>query len=124
MNILRIQGTTRVLGKAQGYLGLPVRDVTLRDDATGRETHAFQSAHEPTTSELERLILGAPVVLTILGEGHPPCILEAGEPPAALPENARRVRVANVLRELVRASGGESAEMDILTAVRALETIR
>lgn len=40
MEIGRIQGTTRVIGRSQGYYGLPVKDVLLNDTVLG-------TAHPP-----------------------------------------------------------------------------
>lgn len=81
MLIDRIEGWTRVLGKAQGYIGLPVRDVVLLDNATGHETPAVMTAWRPLPDELERIMSGAPIYLTILGEGHPPVMMTVGEKP-------------------------------------------
>ena len=72
----RITGTTRVLGKSQGYLGLPVRDITYEDGSS-----AMQTAWIPSPKELEALNAGAPVLVTILGSAHPPINLETGEKP-------------------------------------------
>ncbi len=73
---LAIEGTTRRIGKSQGYRGLCVRDVVL---PTG--TPAMATAWQPTPAELERLNAGAPLHLIILGVSHPPVILEVGQPP-------------------------------------------
>lgn len=81
MEIGRIQGTTRVLGKSQGYLGLPIRDVLLNDSVNGPQTPAMQTAWFPSPDELDALKSGAPLILTILGSGHPPVMLGVGEVP-------------------------------------------
>lgn len=70
MLISRIEGTTRVLGKSQGYLSLPIRDEILENG-----TPCMTSHWEPTPDELEKLNQGKKVSLTILGSGHPPVML-------------------------------------------------
>jgi hypothetical protein len=75
MQIGRITGTTRVLGKAQGYMGLPVRDELVSGQP------AMRTAWLPTPKELEALNAGAPVHVIILGSAHPPILLEVGEVP-------------------------------------------
>lgn len=82
MIIGRIEGCTRVLGKSQGYLGLPLRDVTVHDTVNGPGTPAMETAWLPTPDELARLIAGAPVILRVLGTAHPPVMVEVGEVPA------------------------------------------
>jgi len=81
MQIGRIKGCTRVLGKSQGYLGLPLRDVLLHDTVNGPGTPAMQSVWEPTPEEIAAIVAGAPVMLTVLGTGHPPVMVGVGELP-------------------------------------------
>ncbi|RWX59792.1 hypothetical protein [Mesorhizobium sp. M2A.F.Ca.ET.039.01.1.1] len=81
MQIARIEGCTRVLGEAQGYLGLPLRDIIINDSVTGPETPAMESAWFPTPQELAALNAGAPIILRVVGRAHPPVMLEAGEVP-------------------------------------------
>lgn len=81
MIILQIEGATRTLGKSQGYLGLPVRD-EIQDSTIGGEVHRVQmmvTAWEPTPDELARLNAGAPVLLHVMGTGHPPVRIEVGK---------------------------------------------
>lgn len=80
MMIARIEGATRVLGKSQGYLGLPVRDELRHTSVDGPQTPVMVTAREPTPEELVRLNQGARVYLSVLGTVHPPVILEVGEP--------------------------------------------
>ncbi len=61
MQIGRIEGCTRVLGKSQGYLGLPLRDITINDSVNGPDTPAMETAWFPTPAELEAISAGAPV---------------------------------------------------------------
>lgn len=70
-----IEGTTRRLGKSQGYIGLCIRDVMHPQGP------AMVSSWQPTPAEVERIAAGAPILLMILGTAHPPVILEAGEIP-------------------------------------------
>jgi hypothetical protein len=70
---LRIDGTTRVLGKCQGYLGLCIKDATMSGG-----TPVMESAWEPTPEELGRLVNGAPIILQVLGTEHPPVKLIVG----------------------------------------------
>jgi len=81
MEIGHIQGTTRVLGKSQGYYGLPIRDVLLNDSVNGPETPAMQTAWFPTPDEMAAINAGAPIILTVLGSGHPPVMLGTGAVP-------------------------------------------
>lgn len=73
MMIGRIPGATRVLGKSQGYNGLPIRDEMIAERVNGPET--------PTPDELERLNRGAAVHVRILGSVHPPILVEVGDAP-------------------------------------------
>jgi hypothetical protein len=81
MQIGRIKNATRVLGKSQGYLGLPIRDDTVGCTVNGEGTPCMVSAWHPTPKELDALVAGAPVHVKILGTGHPPIMVEVGEIP-------------------------------------------
>lgn len=88
MQIGRILGATRILGKAQGYMGLPVRDeaITVRDETInctvdGEGTPSMVTAWLPTPKELEALNAGASVHVRILGTVHPPIMVDVGEVP-------------------------------------------
>lgn len=81
MIIGRIPGATRVLGKSQGYLGLPIRDEIIDEGVNGPGTPAMVTAWEPTPDELDRLAKGAPVHVRILGHVHPPIMVDVGEVP-------------------------------------------
>lgn len=84
MQIGRVSGCTRVLGKSQGYLGLPIRDEMVACTVNGPETPAMVTAWFPTPAELAALLAGAPVHLRILGNQHPPVAVEVGDPPSDL----------------------------------------
>lgn len=81
MIIKHIEGATRVLGKSQGYMGLPVRDELINCSVNGEDTHSMVTAWEPTPDEIKRLVAGAPVYLRLLGASHPPVLLEVGPVP-------------------------------------------
>lgn len=81
MMIGRIAGATRVIGEAQGYLGLPLRDERIDCPVNGPDTPVMVTAWLPTSEELRRLVAGAPVYLRVLGTVHPPVMIDVGEPP-------------------------------------------
>lgn len=81
MQIGRVKGTTRVIGKTQGYLGLPLRDEVIDCPVNGAGTPSMVTAWIPTPKELEALNAGAPVHVRILGVAHPPLMVTVGEPP-------------------------------------------
>ena len=74
------RGATRVLGKSQGFLGLPVRDEILEVDGKG-EYKAITTVWHPTPAELARLNNGAGVHVRLLTEAVPPMMVEVGEEP-------------------------------------------
>lgn len=80
MLVLRIEGTTRTLGKQQGYMGLPVRDQIMQDGA-GQQFPVMVSAWQPTPAELALLNAGASIHLGIVGAAHPPVLLTVGPAP-------------------------------------------
>lgn len=81
MEIGRIKGCTRVIGKSQGYYGLPLRDELINDSVTGPNTPAMVTAWFPTPDELAAINAGAPIHLTVVGTGHPPVMMSVGETP-------------------------------------------
>lgn len=81
MQIGMIEGHTRIIGKSQGYLGLPLRDIVINSSITGPETPAMETAWFPDPREIEAIAAGAPIILTIIGDGHPPVMLSVGAPP-------------------------------------------
>ena len=81
MQIGRIQGWTRELGKGQGYLGLPLRDTVITCTVGGTGTPAMETAWLPTPDEIARINAGAPVILRVIGTAHPPVMLEVGDAP-------------------------------------------
>lgn len=85
MIISVIKGSTRVLGKSQGYLGLPVRD-EVRDGVA-----YMVSAWEPTPDEIAAIQAGAKIEVSIMGTVHPPILLQVGAAPEGEQEEAERV---------------------------------
>lgn len=81
MIIKHIEGATRILGKSQGYLGLPLRDEPINCTVGGEDTPSMVTAWEPTPDEIARINSGAPVLLRVLGTAHPPVMISVGEPP-------------------------------------------
>ncbi len=75
MIVARIDGTTRVLGRSQGYLGLPVRD---GESDNGRPI--MTTAWEPTPDEVVAIVAGAKVEVIIMGDQHPPIKVVVGKP--------------------------------------------
>lgn len=75
MMINAIAGTTRRLGKSQGYLGLPIKDIDLDG------VPAMVSSWQPTPAELAALAAGAPIYVTLLGTAHPPIMVGIGPGP-------------------------------------------
>lgn len=49
-------------------------------DNPDQHTWALESAWQPTEQELRALANGAPILLGVMGNGHPPVFLNAGEP--------------------------------------------
>ncbi len=82
MQIGMIEGVTRIIGKSQGYLGLPIRDEIIQCTVNGDGTPAMVTAWTPTPDELDRLIAGASVHLRVLGTSHPPVMMGVGDPPS------------------------------------------
>ena len=72
-----------MLGKSQGYMGLPVRDEVLTCTVNGEGTPCMTTAWLPTPDEIARIVAGAPVHLRIMGTAHPPVMVEVGETPEA-----------------------------------------
>lgn len=81
MLVGRIKGATRVIGRSQGYLGLPIRDEAIDCPVNGGGTPSMVTAWFPTPRELEALNAGAPVHVRLLGTAHPPIMVEVGEAP-------------------------------------------
>jgi hypothetical protein len=77
----RIEAATRVVGKSQGYFGLPVRDEVINCTVNG-PTPSMLTAWLPTPDELVLLNSGASVHVRILGTTPPPMMVTVGPLPA------------------------------------------
>src|SRR3546814_6206101 len=70
MQVGVIQGATRIVGRSQGYNGLPIRDELIHCTVNGPETPAMITAWIPTPAELAALNAGAAVHVRILEIGR------------------------------------------------------
>jgi len=81
MMIATIEGVTHRIGKAQGYLGLPLRLEQIDCPVNGPGTPTMTTAWQPTQKELEALNRGASIHVRIVGAQHPPINLFVGPEP-------------------------------------------
>lgn len=81
MQVGVIRGATRIVGRSQGYNGLPIRDEVVHCTVNGPATPAMITAWIPTPAELEALNAGAAVHVRILGHVPPPMAVEVGPLP-------------------------------------------
>lgn len=88
MQIGVITGATRIIGKSQGCKGLPIRDEVIDEAVNGPGTPAMVTAWLPTPKELAALNAGAAVRVRILGQIHPPIMVDVGEPPEPITESS------------------------------------
>lgn len=86
MEVQAIEGATRIVGKSQGYLGLPIKDEVLNCPVNGPQTPAMTTAWKPTLEELAALNAGASVHVRILGQVPPPMLVLVGPAPEPLPD--------------------------------------
>ena len=78
MIIARIEGANRVCGKSQGYMGLPVRDETVTEP-DGTQYNIMHNAWEPTPEEIERIVAGAKIIVSVIGVSPQPIMLGVGK---------------------------------------------
>ena len=76
MQIGCVENPTRIIGKSQGYLGLPIRDEFINCKVNGEQTPVMITAWIPTPKELEALNAGASIHVKIIGIYHPPIMVE------------------------------------------------
>lgn len=81
MQIGTIEGATRIVGKSQGYLGLPLRDGVRECPVAGGTVPTITSAWLPTPAELAALNAGAAVHVTFDGVSPPPMMVLVGPEP-------------------------------------------
>lgn len=86
MQIAMIEGSTRVLGREQGYRPLPIKDERFEVNTENGPAfvHCMTSAWTPTPQELELLKMGASIHVSLMGtDMHPPILVTVGTPPEA-----------------------------------------
>lgn len=81
MQVGMIEGATRIVGKSQGYMGLPIRDELIHCSVNGPETPAMTTAWLPTPAELAALNAGSAIHVRILGQVPPPMYVGVGPIP-------------------------------------------
>lgn len=81
MLIGTISGVTRVCGKSQGFLGLPLRDGQRECSVAGGVVPTMTSAWFPTPDELAALNAGAAIHVTIDGVTPAPMMVSVGSAP-------------------------------------------
>jgi hypothetical protein len=77
-----IEGATRIVGKGQGFIGLPLRDESVVEKTMG-QAHTLVTAWTPTPEELAALNAGANVHIRLFCQTHPPIMVFVGPPPIA-----------------------------------------
>jgi hypothetical protein len=82
MQVGVIQGATRIVGRSQGYFGLPIRDDAINCSVNGPDTPSMTTAWIPTPAELAALNAGAAVHVRILGRTPAPMAVEVGPVPS------------------------------------------
>ncbi len=80
MEIGVIQGHTNIIGKSQGYRGLPIRSILIDCPVNGPDTIAVETAWLPSPEEIGAMRAGAPIILRCLF-GQPSVWLYVGEKP-------------------------------------------
>jgi hypothetical protein len=93
--IEELPGTVvHVIGKSQGYLGLPVRYEVMLDATDGSEVMTMTTAWFPTPKELDDLNAGKAIYLNLFGGSHPPVRLSTGPASEHESEAKQAARVA------------------------------
>jgi hypothetical protein len=78
MNPIKIDGSNRVYRKPDSMTDEECASLHVRSEMVEFRT-ILSSAWQPTLEEIERMLKGAPVILTIHGMDHPPVSLQVGE---------------------------------------------
>lgn len=117
MDITKIDGFTRVIGEEQGYIGLPLRDISVNDPVTGPDAPAMESAWQPDAADLVTLQAGGQIILRLYGTQHPPVAIYVGNPTDD--EVALHNRLAGeIVKSIVKpvlVSGGSMTDVMVLT---------
>lgn len=80
MQAMMITGHTRICGKSQGFLGLPVRDEFIPHPFLSSEGYnVMHTAWEPTQEELVKLLNGGKVIISLIGNNPQPIQVNVGE---------------------------------------------
>ena len=74
-----IEGYTHIVGREDGYNGLPLRSEII--DMDGEDVRVMASSWSPSPSELNTLLRGGTVVLRVAGRVHPPVSMDVEPPP-------------------------------------------
>lgn len=81
MDIGRIEDATRVCGKSQGFLGLPIRDGVRECNVAGGQVPTMTTAWLPNPDELAAINAGAAIHVSIDGTTPAPMMLSVGPVP-------------------------------------------
>lgn len=90
MLVGRIKDATRNLGKPEGWddeRDGPCSSLPIRDGRSQGVPH-MESAWYPTIEEMQRMVMGAPVYLRVVGTNHPPVALWVGDTPEQVDRKA------------------------------------
>ena len=79
MLVKMIKGATRIVGKSQGYLGLPIKDEMVFCPVNKKNVPTMITAWEPTPTELEALNNGGSIYVSIYGTVPPPMLIWAAD---------------------------------------------
>lgn len=84
MIVAMIERATRIVGKAQGFMGLPIRDEKINERTLG-VVPTMVTAWTPTPAELEALNAGANIHVRLFCMNmHPPISVGVGPSPGVL----------------------------------------
>lgn len=75
MRSVLMEGWSRLIGKDQGYLGLPIRDVIIECSVNGEGTPVMVTHWMPSADEIEAINHGFPIEVSLIGRAHPPIMV-------------------------------------------------
>ena len=78
MKIGMIKNATAIIGRSQGYQGLPILAEIIIDPATGKEAPQFTSEWIPSPEDILAIMGGAPIRVKCLN-AQPPILVEVGD---------------------------------------------